>query len=538
MENGRLTATPESVKFAIRKIEDVQSSEAAAQSGATTLSGVFYELQLPKDRAITQSAQQSLRNIDDIWLLGLEIHHKCILQRLVDQSLQTRSVVQVVGTKAFAKRVLAEKIYQSTEVKTHFEACFWLFPPTRLVTDDDDIGLAHCNLFKPIDILRKMLLKLGDTNLLDAHDEDYQIMSRLRQSLNGKRCLLVIDNCWMELWTLVNTVFPDGNNGSRVLITSEKQGQNDYKYELPFLGHKDSLELPEELGEKDFSEFEHDHWYSRLPSVLKMCIAYTAAVFPCGSIVLADSLIRLWIVEGIIPHEEGRTTESIAESYLDQLVQRGLMRIIGACYHNQATHPIRSIILNPIVHRIISSKAQDDTIIPVMVIHSVDDLGSWHVPAVTPRKLIYLHRLALHLPYEFNHMSSFGEGAKPWHLNYPSLHSLFFFGYVPPIQISPFSFLRVLAVFSSHIQFPEEYTPCWLDGLINLRYLGFIVCLVKGRSLGKTLDHLGKLEILDLSASIVSGLSEFINKNKKVNVVGPAKEELPESWSPVPDMSQ
>jgi hypothetical protein len=62
--------------------------------------------------------------------------------------------------------------------------------------------------------------------------------------------------------------------------------------------------------------------------------------------------------------------------------------------------------------------------------------------------------------------------------------------------------------------------------------------LVKGRSLGKTLNRLGKLEILDLSASIVSGLSEFINNNKKVNVVGPAKEELPENWSPVPDMSQ
>lgn len=205
-------------------------------------------------------------------------------------------------------------------MKNHFEVCFWLFPPTRLVTDDDNIGLPHCNFFKPIDILRNMLFNLGDTNLLDAHDDHYQIMSRLRQSLNGKVCLLVVDNCWMELWTLVNAVFPDGNNGSRVLITSEEQRQSDYMYELPFLDYKDSLELEDDgiLLNKD----DEEDWYYRLPSVLKMCISYTAAVFPCGSIVLADSLIRLWIVEGIMPHEEGRTIESIAESYLHQLIER------------------------------------------------------------------------------------------------------------------------------------------------------------------------------------------------------------------------
>jgi hypothetical protein len=209
------TAAPENVKFAVRKLEDFQSSDAAAQSGATELSGVLNELKsvqkmleqfhhdlmnseanwediqnidpnvqnsmlelqdvgkctetalltfmnhvvdikfstvpeifkftnpkpvnffalhklmtdiqkivprveritikhlgAPKDRAISQLARQSIRNIYDNWLLSLEIHYKCILHRLVDQSHQTRSVVQVVGTKVFAIRVLAEKIYK------------------------------------------------------------------------------------------------------------------------------------------------------------------------------------------------------------------------------------------------------------------------------------------------------------------------------------------------------------------------------------------------------------------------------------------
>ncbi|KAF3338175.1 late blight resistance protein [Carex littledalei] len=285
-------------------------------------------------------------------------------------------------------------------------------------------------------------------------------------------------------------------------------------------------------------------WYSGLPSVLKTCIVYTAAVFPCRSVILADSLIRLWIIEGLIPHQEGRTMENIAESYLEQLVQRGFLHIFRSYYHNQANHPIRSIVLQPTVHNIINSEAHhekacnEEGFSLVTPITSSDAFDEHNNPRRTNIYNPNLHRLALHLPYQFNHISSFEKGPELQCLNYPSLHSLFFFGYVAPVASSPFSFLRVLAVFSSHIQFPEEYTPCWLDGLINLRYLGFIVCLVEGGSLGKTLDCLGKLKILDLSASIVSGLSEFIKNSKEVKVVGPANEELPEYWSPIPDMYQ
>lgn len=250
MDIERQTAAPENVKFALRKLEDFRSSDAAAQSGATALSGAFNELQsvqkkmeefhhvlmnaeanwediqnsdpniqnsllelqdvgnctetalltfmnqvvaiksisvpeifkftnpkpvnffalhklmtdiqkivprverisikhlsAPRERAITQSAQQSLRNVDDInWLLGLEIHYKCILQRLVDQSHQTRSVVQVVGTKAFIVRVLAEKIYKRflfkfytlndykiQYISSNFQSSFFTVTSTRYI---------------------------------------------------------------------------------------------------------------------------------------------------------------------------------------------------------------------------------------------------------------------------------------------------------------------------------------------------------------------------------------------------------------------
>jgi hypothetical protein len=204
---------PESVKFALRKLEDMQCSEAAALSGATALSGVLSEMQClqemlvqidqfimndqvhwentddtkvqkftteledvstlierailkfmrkvgsikstaipvifkridpkpvdffalhklkadireikssgarinikdlgePNERSIPRPDRQSIQNVDKIWFLGLEMHWKCILQKVLDKSLPTRFVVQVVGSETFARTVLAEKIYQ------------------------------------------------------------------------------------------------------------------------------------------------------------------------------------------------------------------------------------------------------------------------------------------------------------------------------------------------------------------------------------------------------------------------------------------
>jgi hypothetical protein len=149
-------------------------------------------------------------------------------------------------------------------------------------------------------------------------------------------------------------------------------------------------------------------------------------------------------------------------------------------------------------------------------------------------KIIW-HRLALQYRYQPSRPDSDEEG-EMIELFCPSLHSLFLFSTVPHFKYSQLYFIRVLAVFGAHIRFSEEDIACWLDGLINLRYLGFIVCWIKGGSLGVKLGRLRNLQTLDLSESFVLGLSAFLKKNTKVNVVGTFKDELPEYWSPMPDL--
>jgi hypothetical protein len=90
--------------FALHKLKaDIR--EIKSQVGRINIK----DLGEPNMKSITR---RSIRNADEIWFLGLEMHWKCILQRVLDRSLKTRCVIQVVGTEIFANTVLMEKIYQ------------------------------------------------------------------------------------------------------------------------------------------------------------------------------------------------------------------------------------------------------------------------------------------------------------------------------------------------------------------------------------------------------------------------------------------
>jgi hypothetical protein len=247
------------------------------------------------------------------------------------------------------------------------------------------------------------------------------------------------------------------------------------------------------------------------------------------------------------------------------------VRVIFVYYHNIADKPVRSLVIHHLLHKEFLNQKSEGNFLPV---HFIDRTSTdYWKGKFTPVRLIdksfdndnfpfdkknngnlqykytiadcndgsmgIWHRLTLQYRYRPSGRYSIEE-EETIELYCPSLHSLFFFSILPPILAnSCFNFLRVLAVFGARVLFSdEEDTECWLNRLINLRYLGFIVCWVKCGSLGKRLDHLRNLQTLDLSESIISGLFEFIQNNTRVKVVGPFKEELPGWWTPIPDMCQ
>jgi NB-ARC domain len=61
--------------------------------------------------------------------------------------------------------------------------------------------------------------------------------------------------------------------------------------------------------------------YDDLPLALKSCFMYFASI-PEDCVLVVSILLQIWVAEGFIPHEENRTLEETARSFLEDLVQR------------------------------------------------------------------------------------------------------------------------------------------------------------------------------------------------------------------------
>uniref|UniRef100_A0A803LVP9 Uncharacterized protein n=1 Tax=Chenopodium quinoa TaxID=63459 RepID=A0A803LVP9_CHEQI len=66
--------------------------------------------------------------------------------------------------------------------------------------------------------------------------------------------------------------------------------------------------------------------YHELPYHLKPCILYFS-MFPEDSPVSENRLVRLWIAEGFVQNQKGKTLEEVAEDYLNELVNRNLVEV-------------------------------------------------------------------------------------------------------------------------------------------------------------------------------------------------------------------
>ncbi|KAL5055656.1 hypothetical protein RYX36_036338 [Vicia faba] len=220
---------------------------------------------------------------------------------------------------------------------------------------------------------------------------DDELKKRVWECLKWKKYLLVLDDLWkIQDWDEVKDAFPDGNRGSRILITSRLKEVashfgRDPPYHLQFLSEEQSWELfskkvfrgeeytcdLESLGkqivkscgglplsivvlggllankEKSHREwskvFGHVNWYltqdetqvknvvlklsfDNLPTRLKPCFLYLG-IFPEDSEIRVRKLLQLWMAEGFIQETGSRDAYDVAEDYLYELIDRSLVQV-------------------------------------------------------------------------------------------------------------------------------------------------------------------------------------------------------------------
>ncbi|KAI3451635.1 hypothetical protein Pfo_008300 [Paulownia fortunei] len=341
----------------IKKKYDIGALEVAKEFGA--------QLSLQAKR---------MSEVDDI-TVGFEDDATNILDQLIGGT-EHLQIISIFGMPGLGKTTLAKTLYNHRSVNDRFDKRAWCV-----------VSHAYQKRNLLIDILITSKSEHDKVRILNMEEE--RLAEHLYKSLMRRRYLIVMDDIWSSnVWYDLQRYFPDVGNGSRILFTSRNKDvapPNSIIYALPSLPNDQCWELlkkkvfgnepcsPQLLGiGKEIAancrglplavvviagilsamDKEESMWkkvggnlssyifdggdnytmqilelsYKHLPDHLKPCFLYFGA-FAEDTEIPARKLMRLWITEGFIRKEQRKSSESVAEEYLLELIDKSLVMV-------------------------------------------------------------------------------------------------------------------------------------------------------------------------------------------------------------------
>ncbi|XP_017631466.1 disease resistance protein RGA2-like [Gossypium arboreum] len=189
------------------KIKAIKARLASIESEANTFRFI------PRDRPVetsfmTKKRQQthSFEREDEI--IGRDDDKAALLKLVLEfESEENVYIIPIVGFGGLGKTALAQLVYNHERVKNHFELTMF-----ACVSDDFDVKVIVANIIKSV------ANKAPDQNL-----EMDQLQKQLRDKIDGKKYLLVLDDIWNEdpgRWSSLKKLLMGGAKGSRIIVTT------------------------------------------------------------------------------------------------------------------------------------------------------------------------------------------------------------------------------------------------------------------------------------------------------------------------------
>ncbi|XP_025827710.1 disease resistance protein RPM1-like isoform X2 [Panicum hallii] len=214
--------------------------------------------------------------------------------------------VSIVGMAGSGKTTLAYAVY----MRLREENCFQCH---AFVSVGQNLEVKKT--------LMDMLSMLADGPRvrLDVDIKKVHLIGRLREILEKKRYLIVVDDLWTEeCWQIIKCCFPENSLGSRIITTTRKaamaaecsSSSSDCIYNIGLLSEVDSKKLAfdswERLNGSNWFSLSHPGGevmkrifnlsYNDLPPHLSTCLLHLS-IFPQNYEVEIDRLVRRWIAE-------------------------------------------------------------------------------------------------------------------------------------------------------------------------------------------------------------------------------------------------
>ncbi|KAH6834082.1 hypothetical protein C2S53_013369 [Perilla frutescens var. hirtella] len=367
----------EELMKALKQIDSVIDEAMNIQRSSCRVEEIMRVSLVPSLASSSSSSTNDGRNK----MVGFDEDLIKIKEVLCEESSRLK-VVSIVGMGGIGKTTLARNIFADSYIAYHFHTCAWATVSHGYRLRGILLSILHTLTLKT-DLIEEYIRKS-----YSAETADDKLTEYVYKSLKGKTYLVVMDDMWStEAWDDVKGIFPDDNNGSRVVITTRLTNVAEYAsssfiHQLHFLDEDQSWILIrekvfveqtcppelEEIGkmvaencgglplqlaviagvlakvEKTISSWQNiaedisldmanndEHLskilslsYDYLPDHLKPCFLYMGS-FLADYTIPISKLIMLWLAEGFLKPVESKSFEEIAEEYLEDLVKRNLV---------------------------------------------------------------------------------------------------------------------------------------------------------------------------------------------------------------------
>jgi hypothetical protein len=236
----------------------------------------FHLSERSENRHVVRGREMSYSFVQASDVIGRDQDKENILQLLMHPAGdQNVSVISVVGIGGLGKTALAKLVFNDATVVNHFELKCW-------VCVSDEFVLKQ--------LLVKIVKSITGENCNDLDEE--QLQMRLRNNLDGRKFLLVLDDVWnedREKWIELRNLLMGGANGSKILVTTRSPRTASMMgtvspYDLKGLPHKECMSLFVKCAFDEGQASRHANLVEIGDEIVKKCKGVPLGVKSLGSL--------------------------------------------------------------------------------------------------------------------------------------------------------------------------------------------------------------------------------------------------------------